>query len=268
MVANWEFSFNGLTFGGATAYGVTDTSGFSDMAEIRADLSDKVGRHGGFTYMDRYSMRRVTITGDMAAAAQATFEGQVTALKTAFAAIANPLPLVFKRPGLGGSGQHRLYCKPSKLVVPYGLDYAIAYSGWAVELVAEDPFFYDDTATTPTITGATGGTAAMANNGNVPLLFENVRITGPGTTFTIRISADPNNALVIAHTLGAGGFLDVDFQDRTVVDNTGTSQYGKITQASSKWWELPVGSTTVQTIVGSGGTASTKFDFTFRNAWN
>jgi hypothetical protein len=268
MANNWEYVYNGLTVGGATPYGITLVDGFSDMADIRADISDKVGRHGGFTFMDRYGVRRVVLQGDMTAATQAAFEGQVTSLKTAFAAQASPLPLVFKRPGLGGSGQHRLYCKPSKLAIPFTTDFAIGYSPWAAELVAEDPFFYDDTATTPTITGATGGTASMTNSGNVPLLFENVRVTGPGTTFTIRINADPVNAVVIAHTLGAGAYIDVDFQDRTVIDNTGTSQYGKVTQASTKWWELPVGTTTVQFIVGSGGSAATNAAFTFRNAWN
>src|SRR3954447_3752576 len=126
MVANWEYSFNGLTFGAAQAIAVKEATGF-DMADIRADVSDKVGRHGGFTYMDRYAVRRVTVGGDMAAATQTAFEALVTSLKAAMAAQANPLPLVFKRPGLPGSGQHRLYCKPSKLAIPYGIEYQIAY---------------------------------------------------------------------------------------------------------------------------------------------
>lgn len=268
MVNSWEYSYNGLTFGGNTSYGVQEVTGLASPPEIRADLNDKVGRHGMYTYMDRYEARRITITGDIAdQSTQANFEAKVVAIKTAFVGRVNDSPFVFARPGLGGSGQHRVFAKPSRVEVPLDTAYAIGYGAWAVELIAGDPFIYDDSATTVAITGG-AGTVSANNQGNIATLFEQVRVTGPYTGYvTLRINGDTNNSLKIAYAVTAGNYIDVNFKERTIVDNGGTSRYGSIDQSVSKWWELPVGSTTLQAQFGGGTSGATRVDWTFRSAW-
>lgn len=266
MVANWEYSYNGLTFGGATVYGVNETTGIRQNPDVRQDINDRVGRHGSYSYTQLYDKRMVTIAGDMTASTAALMESQIDAMKLAFAAQLDPLPLVFKRPGMAGSGQQRLLAKPLKVDVPLDTAYSILYGTWAVQFLCDDPIIYDDSVNTTTITN-TAGTGSLNNVGITPILFENVRITGPGTDFTVRINGSTTNQIVINDTLTAGNYLDVDFQDRTIFNNASSSRYFKLNQASSKWWELPVGTTTVQFVTGSGATVATKIDITWRPGW-
>lgn len=265
VLANWEYLYNGLTLGGATKYGILNVEGLAESPDVREDTGYVPGRHGGWSFLDRYNRRTITITGDLTD--NSTFETSLTDLKTAFIAQSSALPLSFKRPNMAGSGIMRINCKPERLSIPINLSFGINYGQWVAQLVADDPFIYDDTATVTTITGATGGTSAVNNVGNFPSFFDNVRVTGPGTNFTIRINADAVNAVVINTTLTGGQYMDVNFKNRTIVKNDGTNLYGAFQQASSLWWPLPVGSTTIQAIVGSGGSGATQFAITWRPAW-
>lgn len=262
---NWEYSYNGLTFGGATKYGILGVEGLTSPPDARIDVNTIPGRHGSVSYLDRYESRTVIITGDLSDAT--TFEASLDTLKAAFIAQSVALPLAFKRPGMAGSGQLRVYAKPEKLSLPLDFNYQLGYSQWVAQLFCDDPIIYDDTATVTTITGATGGTASLNNVGNIPTYFDNVRITGPGTNFTFRINADTTNDVILNTTLTGGQYMDVDFRNRTIVKSDGTSLYSAFQLSTSLWWYLPVGSTTVQALVGSGGSGATSFAITWRSAW-
>lgn len=264
MVANWEYSYNGLTFGGATKYGIIEVDGLTEPPDIREDSNISPGRHGGFIFADRYDFRRITITADLVDSA--TFETSLDALKAAFVAQGSPLPLIFKRPGMSGSGQMRINCKPIKVSLPLDKNFQLGYGAWAAQLVAEDPRIYDDSLSTSTV-NPNSTLAGQTNAGNIPTVFENVRFNGPGTTFTFRINGDAVNQLKLLTTLTGGQYIDVNFKDRTLTRDNGSNQYGVLDAANSKWWELPVGSTTLQNIIASGSTGASTMVATWRSAW-
>lgn len=265
MVADWEYSYNGFTFGGAQLSQVFEVLGLTEMPAIREDLSDKVGGHGGFSFMDRLSMRRVTFSGDVVATTMAALEAERNTMQTAFGPQAAVLPLVFKRPGLPGSGQHRIYAKPSRLALPLNLGYSLAYGQWSVQFLAEDPLIYDD-AESSVVTPVTTP-SGIANAGNIASNFHSVKVDGPGTTFTLRQSVDTTKKLIINTTLAGGEFFTVNFLDRTIIDNTSASLYGSV-DPTSVWWDIPAAATTnVQLIVGSGSTGATQATWKWRSAW-
>ena len=261
---NWEYLYNGLTFGGATKYGIVAVEGLASPPDIRDDVGTIPGRHGGWSFLDRYATRVVTITGDLND--NATFETSLDALKKAFVAQTAPLPLSFKRPGMAGSGTMRVNCKPTKMHLPIDFNYQLGYSTWVVELLCDDPFIYDDVATVTTITGATGGTAVINNIGNVPSFPDNIRLTGPFTAPIWRIDADAVNILTMSGSFAGSLYEDIDMDLRTIIPSYGGSNYASVVQASSLWWPLPVGSTTVR-FTCTGGSGATKADITWRSAW-
>jgi hypothetical protein len=265
MVADWEYSYNGYTFGGAQNARIIEVLGLTAMPSIREDLSDKVGGHGGFAYMDRFEMRRVTMTGDVVTSSMATLETERNLMMAAFGPKSAVMPLIFKRPGLPGSGQHRLYCKPSRAELPLGLSYSLSQGFWAIQFVAEDPLIYDDSESsvvTPVTTPS-----GIANAGNMPTNFHSVLVTGPGTTFTLRQSVDTTKALKINTTLTGAQSMTINFIDRTIIRNDAASLYGSI-DASTGWWEIPAAATTnVQLVIGSGSTGATQATWKWRSAW-
>lgn len=262
MVADWGYTYNGLTFGEATKYGIIATTGISEPPDLREDEADRVGSDGGFLYSDQYNVRRIVITADVADTPGTNFEATIEALKDAFLPQVTAIPLVFKRPGLV---QQRIYCKPSKLSLPMDTAFNLGYGQWSVMLAADDPLIYADTAGTITAL-APAGTQAVSNAGSKSTRFETMTITGPGTNFTIKDNASSTKLLKLNTTLTGGQSITVDWKKRTIVKQDGTNLYSTL-DPTSLWWPLFPGSTTVIFTVGSGSTGATKLDATWRSAW-
>jgi hypothetical protein len=66
MVAEWEYSYNGLTFGGATDFGVQSVEGLSPP-DSRESVIEKAESHGSFIYAPFVTERRITFEGDILA---------------------------------------------------------------------------------------------------------------------------------------------------------------------------------------------------------
>ena len=263
MANDWEYVYDGLTFGGDTAYGVTEVLGLTEPPNLREDLSDRVAEHGGFSYIDLYEMRRISISGDIVGTSMSDFETKVQTLKEKFYPQSSPQPLVFKRPGLV---QQRVYCKPSRFSLPMAVQYQLGYGDWSVQLLAEDPRIYADTLSTLTQSGASAS-GVVNNAGDFPIYFEKVRLSGPYTNITFRNSADTSQKIQIAATIasGTGNYIDVDFKRRTLTKHDGTNMYGSLT-SDSKWFAIQPGNTTVQ-LVTTGGSGTTQFIAEWRSGW-
>lgn len=262
MVNAWEFSYNGLTFGGATDFGVYEVVGLTEPPNLREDLADRVGNHGGFSYIDLYEMRRITISGDLAKATQSAFEDAVQLLKKTFYPQSSPQPLVFDRPGF--AADRRVMCKPSRFSFPMDTRYNIAYGDWSIQLVAEDPIIYVDTLQQATLTGASGS-AAVNNSGDFPVFFEKVRLTGPYTDITFRDQATPTDKVQLTVAISGGQYVDVDFQRRTVIKSDGTNLYDK-RSSDSIWFDVTPGSHTYE-LVTTGGSGATQAVADWRSGW-
>jgi len=261
MVADWEYSYNGLTFGAAQSVGVMSATGL-EPPDYREDISVRMGEHGGYVFAQYVDPRRVIFELDLISAGGTDAFTLYHTMKAAFVPQSANLPLVFKWPG---QVQRRINCVPSRIAFPIDRDMQIGNARSHVELIAGDPRIYADTASTAAIT--TSGATIVANNaGDAPTLFNNAVITGPGTTFTIRDNADAARTVVVNTTLTAGQTMTINFIDRTIVKSDGSSLYPSLA-ITSQWWALNPGNTTVLFTVGSGATGATRLDMTWRSAW-
>ena len=259
MVANWEYSYNGLTFGGAQAVGVLSVEGL-DPPDTREDISTRMGAHGGYVYSQFLDTRRVIFEGDIQDSS--TMFTTLDTLKAALVPQTADLPLVFLFPGLV---QRRIYCIPSRLSFPVDRDLGIGNANWHAEFVAADPLIYADTLASATLAANTTGNAL--NSGIMPAYFESAVITGPGTTFTIKDNAIPAKTIKINTTLTGGQSITVDFRARTVTRNDATNLYSSL-DTTSQWWSLaPNFTTVVNFTVASGNTGATQLVLGWRSAW-
>ena len=137
MPLNWEFTYNGLTFGGNNQIGVTLIQGL-EHPESKTDIRPNVGRDGSFVHAAFSTERRVTITGDMFATVS-TLEALIDSWRTAFDNQVSDLNLDYKA---GTAADRRIKCRPSKRTLTI-TDYDIGLALWVVELVAADPAIYN-----------------------------------------------------------------------------------------------------------------------------
>jgi len=262
MVANWEYSYNGLTFGGSNAIGVTQVDGL-DPPDYREDVSTRMGAHGGYVFAAYLDTRRIVFDGDFLGTDINNTFSNLNTLRTAF--VPQPsgdLPLVFQQPGFV---QQRIFCKPTRVAFPLDVGNPVGLFQWHVELLAADPLIYADTLATATLAANTTGSAL--NSGIMPTYFESATITGPGTTFTIKDNADATKTIKINTTLTGGQSMVVDFQDRTIFRNDLTNLYGSLDTTSQWWYLAPNATTTVNFQVASGSTGATQCVLNWRSAW-
>jgi hypothetical protein len=139
-----------------------------------------------------------------------------------------------------------------------------------VELEAAYPFFTAAEASLVILTlGTTGGgtvpatvpmalnadalsSAIAANPGNA-VAQPRLRLNGPITNPTVR-NLSTGQELRFTITLGAGEYLDVDIQARTVVDQSGTNRFAT---ASGDWWGLEPGDNVLALLADSNDPTST-----------
>jgi hypothetical protein len=141
-----------------------------------------------------------------------------------------------------------------------------------ITLVAGDPRVYDQSLTTGTGTTitvpATGGTCSYTNAGsmNTP---PKIRIYGGITDPWVRkgtVASSVGAGLVFSGTVASGDYLEIDVQARTVKTNGTTNSLSLLTAASSDWFELPTGASTV-CMTGSAISGSPRVDLIYRSAW-
>jgi phage-related protein len=141
-----------------------------------------------------------------------------------------------------------------------------------ITLVAGDPRVYDQSETTGTGTtitdAAVGGTVSYTNAGSIGTPPK-IRIYGGITNPFVRkgtVAASVGAGLVFSGTVAPGDFLEIDVQARTVKTNGTTNSLSLLTAASSDFFELPTGSSTV-CMTGSAISGSPRVDLIYRSAW-
>lgn len=276
----WEFSYNGLTFGGDQPHGITTISGLNPP-DARIDETERASDHGSFIYAQFLSARTITIEGDVEGTDVSDFDTKITQLKAAFTPQANHLPMLMSVPG---GVTKRIYCKPTKVSYPVDINYNLLYATWAVELMAEDPRIYSDASYSSDLMaaiangigfnlafnvnfgGTTGGglTQTITNQGNFPTLPV-VVVYGPAANPVLR-NLTTGYSLNLAITLGTTEYLIIDFAARTIVLNDLSSRYSSLL-VGSKWWALQPGANTIQ-FSATGTAGSTKATLSYRDAWN
>ena len=148
---DFEFSFNGLIFGGNTQYGVLSIDGL-DPPDTKEDVRPKVGVDGSFVHATNYSERHVVISGEIVPTTgdPANLEALVDTWRTTFSNQTADLSLLFKLPG---TAVRRVNCRPIRRKYSVDALYQLGYAQWSVELVAGDPAIYNEAGTTKLFDG-------------------------------------------------------------------------------------------------------------------
>lgn len=256
---DWEYSYNGLTFGGNNVVGVLKVDGLS-MPDVRVDDLIRTADHGEFIYANFLGARTISIQGDIFTSG--TIETSLDAIRGAFIPQLNPLALNFKFPN---AVEKKINCVPTRLNIPVDAPYQIGDVTWDVMLLAGDPRIYAATQTTNTI-ALTSGSGSVANsNAGVFSTPPTLVFTGPGTTFRATNNTT-SEFLQVNTTLTGAQSLTIDVLNKTILRNDGTNLYGSLDTAST-WWVLGPGSTTVAGAITSGFASGSQLQVKFNSAW-
>lgn len=236
-LSSYQGTFNGISFGAGTNIQILKMDGVEDLPPVVDNDLQRTTVDGAFAALDILKPRVFSIdflvldTTTLQTWRNATINQPGT----------NLLPLSFMLPGW--SANRRINCRPRRRMIPVTAEFQWSYIQMTVEWIAEDPRWYDDTATTT----ATAASVTATNNGNyaapatIVAVGNNPTITGPNsgslaltgnTTWTIDVGA---------HTI------------------TGGNGYTDLTQPAT-WFSLPTGASTVAT---TNGTVAV----TYRSAW-
>lgn len=273
----WEFSYNGLTFGGATDYALRFIDGL-DMPDSREDLVTRMDSHGAFVFAQYLAERRITIEGDIVGDPGVDLASKINIWRQVFNPQPVAIPLSFVLPG---EIQKRIYCVPTRRDLPNDFDFNIGIGRFTIELVAEDPRIYEDNLNTASAQPATangvdfdidfsfnfgGGVGGQVPCTNVGTYFSpmTIRFAGPCTD-PKATNLFTGEYLKLNTTIAAGEYIDVDVLTRTIVLNESASRYGTL-DLTSTWWELPPGTTLVG-FVATGTDSNTLMTVTWRGAW-
>lgn len=280
-VADYQIEIDGLTLGAGTPYEIHDEGPAGlGLPAVRTSDVPRPQDHGLFFGSDFLAGRTIAfslwlhaLTAEAASALMDTLSavwqppaGQDTV---------NPLTL-----RLPGQDPRRLNGRPRRLAYRPGL----LHTG-VVEAILQydvaDPRWYDDTETvlstvaatsgggrtydrTYPLTyaaGGTGGNLTVTNAGNFPTRPV-LTITGPATSPRAE-NVTAGRHLLFDLTLGAGDFLVVDMDARTILLGGTASRYSSLAPGSS-WWDLAPGENQLKyTSADSMGTLEVRY----RSAW-
>lgn len=219
-MADWQFAYNGWTFGDGTSYDVVDAEGFG-LPDIRSTRTDLGAGDGSFPGVDFYSVRVLRFRLEVTADSDVAFESAMDVMRRATTKQASELPLTVDLPGQTAK---RLECRPTRRRAPIDLPYAIGRLAVVdIEFTASDPLFYEDTSTNTVITTAT----TVSNAGDTAAKWS-AAITG-STNPTLR--HDGSGLLLDFDNLSGAVDLVSSHRQRTATQS-GTNVYGNLTAVS------------------------------------
>lgn len=281
-MADFEFTYRGLTIGGDTAYPLVRVDGLGQPG-VRSGDRAATGRHG--LWPGDHWLNGRTLVLDLEVergATDTTWEARVDAFASAFRpGLDDEAALVFQVPGIAGGGERRVYVRTSRRDLPVDQAWALRESRAAVELVATDPRIYDETQQSdsvglPTATGGwsfpwsfdwsfggggIGGTIFANNAGTFPAPLT-VRFDGPVTDPRIT-NVTLGQVLELDLTVASGQYVELDTLARTVLLNGTANRYEALSNAS-RWFDLDPGTNELAFQgTGSGSTVTV----TWRSTW-
>jgi hypothetical protein len=262
-----------------TFFDIQSVSGL-DSASFRINEKDWEGLDGGYLDVGFEQMRTIVIEGTIYSTDSLSLESYLDDLKRDYGPTNTTTPLYF---GYGGSEPRVVFCK--SLGVKYSWEAARSLNSTPVQIVlkAEDPTIYSSTLKTMNISaqglsttgrsydksfnygyGGVGNTSSttFTNDGNKNV---GAQVVINGICTNPRILNDTQGVyLALNLTLGAGEYVTLDLQYRTITLNGSAGRRNSLT-AASQWWLFPPGDTQLRLQADSftGSTAT----ITYRDAW-
>lgn len=279
-MSDWQMTYNGLTFGASTSYGIQSITGLHDLPEVRTSDRARARNHGQFQGSDYLGGRDievgVTITSQHPSDAtwQAFSQALVAGQTTEF-------PLTIQVPGVALGGALTVNARVRKLSLPVNMDYYNGIGRAMVQFHCTDPRLYSSTLQTVNFTQATtsggmtfnatfnlsfggavsGGTATCTNGGEFPTPWVGT-ITGPIVEPRIE-NVTTGQTIYFTGTLTAGQTLVVGSLDKTALLNGTSSRYSWV-KYGTQWFDLAAGDNILR-LAGSSGTGTMAVQF--RSAW-
>ena len=300
-LTDWQVAYNDITMGPGTDYYLNEITGLGEVA-YRPEVLTKSERHGAFTFATFLEARTVTLQGIIIAANDADRLARLNDLKAAFAPQGEDLPLTFK---FAGETQKRVFCKPLRRQWPTrDRMYRAQVVPFAIQLVAGDPFIYEDDGTiinpggdetsnpggpnqciTPVrllngidfdvefsidFQGGTGGICSV-NNAGTNDVSPKCTIRGPVNGPRLSNLTTAKSLRTTTDVL-ADETLTIDFATRSITLTTASgteNKFGDLVAKESSWWVLERGINQVQFDEVSQthkGTSDTQLTIEWRNA--
>jgi Phage tail protein len=283
-LSNYQLSFNGLTMGPGTAYGITDIQGL-DLPAISSNDAQRPRDHGQFLGYNFYQGRDITVSGDINSDST-SLQHAIQAFATATVdQIATELPLWVQLPNLPALAS---MVRPIKRSVPIDINWVGGLAQMSVLFHASDPRLYAAPQSTTVglgtpvggigfnVTfnasfggGTTAGIATCVNAGNIDTR-PTFTITGPCTNPTIYnatsgYSITLSNPSQTGYTVLAGDQVVIDTDLHSVNYYSGGISAGQ--PAARRFW-IKAGSTWPNVVNGVNalGPGTNTIQFTSQDA--
>ena len=249
---------------------VTRAEGLQGSPPIREVQTVKGQQSGAYIRSKYLQARTITLEGEIVGSSISdAFTEFDTIAKALMSSVSTAGTLKWTRDTAGQTLQVDCQLASLSPLVLADSGYWLQYK---VDLVCGDPRVYDQSLTTGTGTTitvpATGGTCSYTNSGSIATPPK-IRIYGGITNPWVRkgtVASSVGAGLVFSGTVASGDYLEIDVQARTVKTNGTTNSLSLLTAASSDWFELPTGTSTV-CMTGSAVTGSPRVDLIYRSAW-
>ena len=245
ITAAGQYELRGLLLGRGTDYPVENVEGLLLPAVRSADLALD-GADGAHPGVDTLDVRQVILTIGVRADSRAGLAAKLDALAEAWAPVAaggETVPFVFR---MATGRTRRLNVKPRRLAGPWG--YTAPHgsvAGVVGELIAPDPYAYDQTLQTVTWNIANGATSESQNvtNDGSGRTFGTITLGGPAVNPRIRNMVS-ERSIRLDVTLAAADLIELDLDAKTIRHKVGAGAWTRddsLAASDNEWWTLAPG---------------------------
>lgn len=289
---NTTFEYNSLTLNDQSnewlsgvrdnidwAYVLTNISGLDDPA-FRDSRQNRASMDGQIDYGHFLSERLITLEGKIIAKSESDLVIKRQNLENAFIKDGSYNWLQYQ---LSGQVAKQAYCKVfSKNITETYIEKYIR--PFLVNLIAVDPRIYSQTEHTETVHIPTseggfefpmafplafgvvqiGGKIIITNDGNYPS-HPVLKMHGPLNIPKIKNWNDDAKEIQINLVVADGSYLEIDFEDKTIMLSGTASRYHYL-DTDSEWWEIKPNSNLLE-FRDSGGDTDGYCEITFRHSW-
>jgi hypothetical protein len=263
-LSNYQWSYNGLTFGAGTTsgVGVIEVDGLNDLPDVTGTDTPRPRDVGMLAGLNFPRGRTVTLDLEVVAASGLTLAETVDTVKAAFQPQLNTFPaLSWQFPG---QDNRLLYARVNKLTAPVDIGFVGGITSVTVQMTAVDPRIYEAVASTATVNlptpvsgtsfpvtfplsfGGSSGAGGIIFADNYGTFATRALAYIDGPCINPVLSNDTTGeVLTLGITLASTDTLVVDFDAHTVTLNGTASRYSAV-QPGSIFWELPPGTSQIR----------------------
>jgi len=277
---NTEFTYNDLTLNDGNKYHLTSIEGFDDP-EAREQREDRATQDGQIDYGQYLGARLMTFNGTILAENATQRDLWRQDLLDAFIKDG-----VYRwlRWQVSGEVAKQIYCKVFTRTILDNFEDHPFYRNFIINFIAVDPRIYSQTEYTdkvyiPNVAGGfespltspltsgiaqAGGRLNINNIGNFTSLPV-VRMYGPLTNPYIRNNDDGAKQIKINMIVSGGDYLEIDFEEKTIMLNGSASRYNYL-DSGYGWWGIKKGNNEI-IFRDSGGDTDAYAEVIYRHAW-